>query len=498
MGTNTLLDTDHCGFGLLNTTPIVAVFVPRIEQWAKEKNAPPSWYLMPLSFAAILGGLITLTGTSTNIVVSGLLQSSGQPPLSFFELTPVGLTAACLGLLTIIGLAHAVLPKRQAPASAVFEDTQRFLVSMSLDQRSPLVDKTVEAAGLRHLTGSFLAEIVREDGFVVVPVSPRTVLRPNDLLRFVGRSEAVNQLSQIPGLRSAPAGRENLAEASAHYELVVGTRSPTVGFTLKEIGFRERYGAAVLAIFRGGKRLHEQLGRVPLKLGDTLVVAANDSFAERWGDSDDFLLISKLASHRPPLPVRAWLALTIGAAVVGAVATDVLPLVSAALAGAVITVVGGLIPLRAARKAINGDVILTIAAAFGFANAFRNAGLAKVLSAWLLRRVRHLGPQVLLFCVMGLVTVLKELITNYATIMLVLPMAFEATTALKYNPRPFAIGTALAAASFLTPVGYQTNTMVMGPGGYRYTDYLRLGLPVTAAVYIAAFTLVPRLFPFAG
>ncbi len=286
----------------LNNTPIVAMLLPQVEKWAEDRGRSPSTYLMPLSFAALLGGVVTVIGTSTNIVVSGLLENAGQPPIGFFEITRVGLPIAIVGGVLLVLLAPRLLRVRRSVRQEAEDDTKRFVLDMVVNEAGTLDGKAVEAGGLRHLKGVFLAALDRE-GEVIAPVAPDTILHGGDVLRFVGMADEVLDLQGIRGLSSAE--ETHLVELDTskarYFEAVIGATSPMVGTTLKEIGFRQRYQAAVVAIHRAGQRIDAKLGSVPLRVGDTLLLIADPGFRDRWRDRRDFLLVSSTGGT-PPVP----------------------------------------------------------------------------------------------------------------------------------------------------------------------------------------------------
>lgn len=483
---------------VFNNTPIVAMLVPQVERWASRHRRSVSALLMPLSFAAVLGGVVTLMGTATNVVVSGLLEAEGMEPLGFFEITRVGLPVAVLGLVALVVSAPRLLPERRSAEEQVLAGFRDFTVAMTVAPGGPLVGRTVDGAGLRHLHGVFLARIEHE-GNPVVPVAPDRRLAAGDVLHFVGRVEDVKDLSQIPGLTPAEAPQvEGLGtDRASYFQAVVGPSSPAVGRSIREFGFRGRYQAAVVAIHRAGERIHAKLGDVVLRPGDTLLVAADPGWGRRWGDRHDFLLVSPLGDVEPvPAGRRPWALVVVVAAMVVTVAAGWLPLVTAALLAAALVVLLGFVTVAEARRSVDLDVLVTIAAAFGLAAAMQTSGLAATLGDGLVSAMGPLGPVGVLAGVVVATTILKELVTNNAAVLIVLPIALATAAELSLEPRGFALAVAVAAATpFLTPIGYQTNLMVYGPGGYRFGDYLRLGTPLTILVIVLILALVPVFWP---
>lgn len=480
----------------LNNTPIVAMMAPQVSGWARRNGISPARFLMPLSFASMLGGVITLIGTSTNVIVSGLLETSGQAPFRMFDLTPVGLPVALAGLAVLIVATPWLLPDREPALRRVEQEIREFVVYMRVVPGGALDGQSVEKAGLRHLQGVFLVEIERERD-VIAPVAPHMTLHGGDRLTFVGSVGDVLDLHRIRGLASTEQQHLLSFDSPDHTfsEAVLGEASFLVGKTLKQAEFRSRYQAAVVAIHRAGGRVKGKLGEVRLKVGDTLLLLSDPGFADRWRERRDFLLVSRLGGSPPMATKKAlWVGL-IGLGIVVVAGAGLLPILHAALGGAVALILLRVLSAREARAAIDLDVVVMIAASFGLGMAMASSGLAAAISDLLVYGFGRWGPIGMLLGVVLATVVLTELVTNNAAAVLVFPIAVATAVAIGADPRVFALAIAVAAsASFLTPIGYQTNTMVYGPGGYRFTDYARLGLPLNVVV-IAMILLVlgPRL-----
>lgn len=482
----------------LNNTPIVAMLTPQVADWAEKRGLAPSRFLMPISFATILGGTITLIGTSTNLVVAGLMEAHGMPPIGMFELSLVGVPIALLGVLAITAFAPHVLPDRRAAREQFEQERREYVIQQQVAVNGPLDGITVDAAGLRQLQGVFLAEVERA-GQVIAPAQPTLVLRGGDRLTFVGRVDMVRDLHMIRGLVSAEQEHTDGLNGSEHtfFEVVVSGASSLVGKTLKETGFRARFQAAVLAIHRAGERVRAKLGTVELREGDTLLVLADRGFRDRWRDSNEFLLISHLGGAPPPSTGQAWLAGGVTAAVVFLAGTGILPILQASILGAIALVLSGVLSLNEAKGAVDLNTLVLIGASFGVGDAIRESGLAAGLGDLVVGSLGSFGPAGVLLGVILATLMLTELITNNAAAVMIFPIALAAAAEIGADPRAFAIAVTVAAsASFLTPIGYQTNTMVYGPGGYRFTDYARLGAPLTLVVIATLMLIVPRFWPF--
>jgi di/tricarboxylate transporter len=488
-----LLVPSAAASAFLNNTPIVAMLVPQVTEWAQRRGRSPSIYLMPLSFAVILGGVITLIGTSTNLVVSGLLQAAGQPPIGMFELTRIGLPVALVGVAALVALAPLVLKERRAAREDLSEDVREFVVGMDVVPGGPLDGQAVEAGGLRHLQGVFLVQLERA-GQLIAPVAPTTVLQGGDRLTFVGKASLVVDLQRTRGLVSSEQKHVARFDTTRHtfVAAVVGAASALVGKTLKEVGFRARYQAAVVAVHRSGQRVDAKLGEVRLKLGDTLLLLTDPGFRDRWRDRSDFLLIAPLGGTPPAASRKAWIVGLVALAIVVGAGSGLLPVLQLSLLGAVALVLLGVLTPGEARGALDLDVLLVIAGAFGLAAAMERSGLAATIADGLTNGFSFLGPVGVLLGVTLATVALTELVTNNAAAALMFPIALRAAADAGAAARPFAIAITIAAScSFLTPIGYQTNTMVYGPGGYRFGDYARLGLPLTILVVTTVVLVVP-------
>jgi di/tricarboxylate transporter len=482
----------------LNNTPIVAMLAPQVADWAEKRNRPASWYLMPISFATILGGTITVIGTSTNLVVSGLMEQAGMKPIGIFEISRVGLPVAIVGVGVLVLFAQRLLPDRRGARQQFEEEIREYVVHMEVVPSGPLDGQTVEAGGLRSLQGVFLAEIDR-GGQVIAPAAPTTLLRGGDRLIFAGRADMIRDLQTMRGL-VADGSHLSSSGASASrtfFEVVVSATSPLVGNTLKEADFRSRYQAAVVAIHRAGERVRSKLGEVRLREGDTLLLVTDPEFGNRWRHRNDFLLVAHLGGHPPVSSRQGILVGLIALAVVVVAGAGILPILQASLLGALALVAARVLTPWEARASIEIDVLLVIASSFGIGAAIEKSGLAAILGDGIVRGFDAWGPLGVLFAVTVGTIFITELITNNAAAVLMFPIAMAAAATVGADPRPFAIAVTIAAsASFLTPIGYQTNTMVYGLGGYRFTDFFRLGLPLTLIVLATIMIFVPLFWHF--
>lgn len=483
--------------GFLNNTPIVAMLTPRLQEWAQERGISPSKVMIPLSYAAITGGMLTLVGTSTNLIVSGLLQTEGYAPLGLFDVTWVGVPAmACVIGYFMLG-GHRLLPDRGESPATVEDELQRGLFELKVAVQSPLIGQSLEEAGLRSIPDAYLVHIRRGDQ--MIQATPRTVVEQGDVLAFTASATAIRQLLQRPGLkRNAPAdGVVDDGQGLPLFEAVVAESSQLVGKTLGEVNFRERYQGVVLGIQRKDEAMQGPIGHTPIRAGDLLFVEADSDFDERWGGSqDEFYLVAPRQDERPaPASWKAPLALAITGAMVLAAATGVVPIVTAAFAAAFLMIITGCLSTAGAQEALNVQVLVVIAAALGLGHAVQATGLARVIADGILSLTAGAGPIAALVAVYVATNLLTELITNNAAAVLMLPVSLSAADSLGVTPEAFAVVVAVAAsASFITPIGYQTNLMVMSPGGYRFSDYARVGWPVSLVVMGVTVAVIALLW----
>jgi di/tricarboxylate transporter len=483
----------------LNNTPVVAMFLPVVGEWCKRARISPSKLYLPLSYAAVLGGCCTLIGTSTNLVVQGLLISAGLPRMGFWTIGAVGLPAAILGILFIVGTSRWLLRDRVA-ASEQHADPREYTVEMLVQPGSPLAGQTIEAAGLRNLPGAYLVEVDR-DGEVIAAVGPEQILRANDRLIFAGVVGSVVELQKIRGLVPATNQVFKLGDTRANrvlVEAVVSNACPLVGNTIRAGRFRTRYDAAVIAVHRNGRRVDRKIGDIELQAGDTLLLETHPRFPELYRDRRDFFLVSPVADSRPRRHERAWIALAIVVAMVVAMSFESrIAVLNSALLAAGLMLLTGCVRGEVARRSIDWGTLVAIGAAFGIGKAMATSGAADFLGDRLIGALQFMGPWGVLAGVYLTTLIFTELVTNNAAAALAFPIARSAAETMGVDFMPFAVVLAVAAsAGFATPLGYQTHLMVYGPGGYRFSDFLRVGIPMDLLVMAVAVGLAPVFFPF--
>lgn len=480
----------------LNNTPVVATMIPAVSQWARRIRVPSSTLMIPLSYASILGGTITLIGTSTNLVVNGQYQAlTGKPGFALFDIAPLGLIVAAAGTLFVVIVAPKLLRIRRSP-DQTFADTRKFTFEVAVAQDGPMVGKTIQQASLRNLERIYLAEIER-DGGVITAVAPEEILRGGDRLVFVGETEAIVDILRINGLvpavGSKPALERHVPERRL-VEAVVAEHCEVVGQTIRDGRFRDLYGAVVLAVARNGEHIRGRLSSIILEPGDLLLLEARPAVVSRLKHSRDFLLMNVL-EHELPDHSHAWISWGILVAIVALATSGVLSMLYAGLFGVAAMLATGCISTTEARRSLDLPVLVTIAASFALGNALEKTGAASFLGNGIVSLAGG-NPWLLLALVYLSVMMLTEMITNNAAAMLMLPVALAVAQRAGLHDVPYVMAVMMAAsASFATPIGYQCNLMVYGPGGYRFSDFLRIGIPMNCLVAAVTIGAIPLIWP---
>jgi len=481
----------------LNNTPVVAMMIPAVSEWARRLQISTSKLMIPLSYAAIAGGTCTLIGTSTNLVTNGLLlEATNHDGIGMFELAWVGVPTVIVVCLFVLLLGQRFLPERLPPMSQ-FDDVRQYTVEMIVQSGSPLVGQTIEQADLRGLPGLYLIEIER-GGDLLPAVSPQETLRDNDRLVFAGVVDSVVDLQKIRGLvpaadqifkLNAPRRERCLVEA------VVSNTCTLVGKSIREGHFRSVYDAVVIAVSRNGEQLRQKLGDIVLRAGDTLLIEAHPSFESRQRNSRDFLLVSQLHDSAPIRHDRAIFALVILVFMVLTATFGILSMLEAALLAAGFMLLAKCTSGRVARRSVDWQVLVVIAAALGLGEAVRATGAAEAVANTLMSI--STVPWIALAMIYLLTVVFTAMISNNAAAVLMFPIALSVADRVGVDFMPFVITIMVAAsASYATPIGYQTNLMVYGPGGYRFIDYIRIGVPITILVGILNIVIVPLIWVF--
>ncbi|MGR2768535.1 SLC13 family permease [Photobacterium ganghwense] len=469
-----------------NNTAVVVSLIGAIK---RNQRHAPSRLLIPLSYTAILGGTLTLIGTSTNLIVNSFVEDAGLPSLGFFAPTAIGIAVLVVGLVILIPLSY-LLPVHEEQG----QDDLPYFLEAKIKADSPLVGKTVAENGLRALRRLFLAEILR-DGKTLAPVCPDTRLQAGDTLLFCGDVESVTTLQEISGLQLF--GQHHL-NGQSMLEVIVSQSAGICGKTLKSAEFREKFDAVVVAIRRGHERLAGGLGNIELRAGDTLVVVPGKTFHEKQRLLNrEFVLVSGLDSSAK-LDGKKSAAVLFGfAAVILASLFDLLPIIKGLAAYLVMLVVSGVISFAELRRRFPVDIVVIVGSALSLAQLMLSSGLSESMGNVLMSAFNGWGIYGGLIAVYFMTLVLTELVTNNAAAALAFPIAYSLALSYGVDPMPFIMAILFgASASFISPYGYQTNLLVYTVGNYRLKDYFRVGLPVSCVYSVVVLTLIPRLFPF--
>ncbi|MEB1806059.1 MAG: SLC13 family permease [Bacillaceae bacterium] len=478
----------------LNNTPIVVMFTPVIRKWCKERNISPSKFLMPLSYATIFGGTLTLIGTSTNLVIHGFLLEKGFDGFSMFQLAVVSLPAGLLGILYMVTIGYKLLPDRKSSEDTFGEDAKEYLSEATVELNSPLIGKTIEEAGLRNLSGLYLIELIR-NGERTTSVPSYKKLLAGDRLIFTGVLTTIVDIQNIKGLKVETGTHlklEDLQNGSASLvEAVVSHQSSLIQKTIKESKFRSIYGAGVVAVHRNDERINDKVGDIKLKAGDTLLLLSNKDFEPRWANSKDFYLLSSLEEPEIVDPKKSIIALTTLLTMILLASFNVLPMFKAAVLAVIVLFLTKTITISGAKKYIQFDVLLLIACAIGIGTALDQTGAAAWIADHFIQLTKGAGVIGAIAVVYLLTTVFTEVITNNAAAVLMVPISLAIATQLAVDPMAFFVAIAIAAsASFATPIGYQANLIVYGPGGYRFSDFLKIGIPLNILYMIVTVIIV--------
>lgn len=486
----------------INNTAAVAVFIPLVLGLCRSHGGQPGRFLMPISFAAQVGGTCTLIGTSTNILVADIAYRSGRPPFSMFEFTMLGLWFAGVGVVYLLIAPRFLLPRREGPdAEPLVERYQlgSFLTELEVTENSTYAGRTLADADLERELDIEVLEIVREDSPLWLP-GPEEVLVPGDLLLVRGPMKELLKARSLAGLKF----RRDLAPDKARLEggdvvlveAVVPPGSRLVGRSLKETEFRRRHRSQVLAIRHHDQLKASKVGKIPLSIGDVLLLQGHRAELDRMRGGPELILMEEVEPHIPKLR-PALTALAVLAGVVSLAALEMAPILVTAMAGCFALVLSRTLTIEQVYEAIDWKVIFLLAGVIPLGIALETTGAAPLLAEGILRYLGEYGPHAVLAAVYVVTLVLTAMMSNNATAAVISPLAIALALKMGISPRPFLVAVMFAASnSFMTPVGYQTNAMVLGPGRYRFTDFTRLGAPLNLIFLFMAVLLIPIFFPF--
>lgn len=480
----------------INNTPIVAMLLGEIRHWCRNHLIKPSKLLIPLSYAAIFGGMITLIGTSTNLIVHGLMLDAGMDGFSVFSLTIVGLPAAILGCMYMMTIGQRILPERDAVDNQ--QDSKEYLVEMLVEPESPIVGKTIKQANLRSLRGLYLFEIVRE-GKNITPVSSHEVIQANDQLIFTGQASSVLDLYHIAGLKHTIGKTlklEDIRRDNARIiEAVVPGHSSLVGKSIKQSQFRGKFDAVVLAVNRKNERVKGKVGDIMVKPGDTFLILAGKDFFERSKYTKEFYVMSSNETSLTLSPMKSVLSVGVMLIMILLAAFNITSIFEAALLAVIALYLFKCVTLEDARKYIHMDILILIACSLGIGYAVEKTGTAGWIADSIIQLAGNQNIVISLILVYLMTNIITELITNSAAAVIMFPIALETAARLQIEPLAFIIAITIAAsAAFASPIGYQTHLLVYGPGGYRFADFLRVGIPLNILYLIVTILIVSFIY----
>lgn len=481
----------------INDTAVVALFMPVVIQVARESNISPSKLLMPLSFGALMGGVCTLIGTSTNILVSGIVAEQGLEPFGMFEMTPAGIWFLAAGVLYMVVLGQFIIPSRKSNLAVVDEfDMGHYLAEIRLLHNSKSVGTTVENCPLVKDLDIEILQVIRSDGRVEFPM-PYTELLEGDVLKVRCDVGKVKKLANREGIKVKGDYGELEGNEIFLYETLVGPNSPFVGKSLAEIQFKDTYrGASVLAIRSRKSIIHEKIGHTKLRSGDILLVRSEQSVIRRLRKNQNLLLISEYEQGKVDYKKIAFTLLVVSGVMLVA-AMEWMPIVLTAAIGVVILIISGMIKPEEAYKSIEWKVLFMLAGVLSMGVALQKTGAADLLSDYIINTLGDYGPQVVLSFFFLLSFSLTNVMSNNATAALLAPIAIVSAQAMGVNTRPFLMAITFAASlSFMTPIGYQTNTMIFAPGNYKFRDFLKVGTPLNLLLWLLATWMLPKIYPF--
>ena len=490
--------------GFINNTAVVAIFLPIIEDWCKKRGVSPSKLLMPLSFVTILGGMITVIGTSTNVLASGVAKDLGYEEFSLFQFTKLGIVTFLIGLAYMAFIAPRLLPnRRNLNNDIVSEDygLEDYVTEIIVKPNSKLIGKTLRSAQLRRDFSVDILEIVRDGARLPQPIGSRQILA-DDLLMVRGKTEDVlkirteQDLDLLPDIKFNPQNLEQeLSSASEGVaEVLILSNSRLIGTTLKNIKFRQRYNLTVLAIRRGEELIRDRLNNTSLRFGDLLLVRGDKQSLLGLQTTRELLVIEQ----KEPEAIRrdkAWIAIAIIIGVILLAAFDILPILVSALAGVVLMIVTGVLKPGELYGAVRWDVIFLLAGLIPLGTAMENSGATQWLADNLMAVGGNLNGYWILLFFFVVTSLLTEILSNNASVVLLIPIAVKVAESLDLNPVAMMFAVTFAASnSFMTPIGYQTNTMVYSPGGYKFSDFFRVGAPLNLLMAIVTPLLIVGLY----
>jgi di/tricarboxylate transporter len=489
----------------VNNTPIVVVFLPIVVALSQRSDLKASRLLIPLSFASILGGTCTLTGTSTNLIIDGAAQDvfsergEAYQPFTMFEVSKLGLIYAGIGFVYMLTLGRRWLPQRESLQEAVFEKKKRhFLTQVMVEEDSPLVGQTVIETLVKEFPEARILE-VRRGGAVLTDPLDQLVIEARDRIRLTVHGASFEDFKKTGGLQFPAQRHLHVAEMETQQlqlmEGVIGPESPLVGKTLRELRFRQRYGVLILAIYRKGVDLRQRLERVRLRVGDTLLLEGTVEGMKHLSEAHDFLIMDQLPTRETKARSKRWVAALIVLGFVLGASLGSAPISGLALFAAVAMLATRCLEPKEAYGAVHWTIIFMIFGMLALGRAMESSGGAQQIADLIERYLGGASPIVILAGVYLMSSVMTELISNNAVAALLTPIVIGVAANLGMDARPFIVAIMFGcSASFATPIGYQTNTYVYGAGGYRFSDFSKVGVPLNVILWIVATLVIPLLW----
>lgn len=482
---------------ILNNTPIVAFMIPYVKDWARRTGYPVSKFLIPLSFATVLGGMITVIGTSTNLVLNGLIEQYHLPILGFRDFFYLGILVTVTGGFYLYYFGYRLLPSNPNEIDALRENLKEYIIETEIGRGSSLVGKTVKEAGLRNLQDVFLVEIIRDDK-VVSPVSPDEVLEEKDSLFFSGNTQSIYHLIREDNGLGVPEDQIDEQEEQFNFvEAVIPANSELIGKRIRDSDFRKKFNASIIAIHRNGKRVPGKVGEMHLAGGDFLLLLAGDH-RENGNVGKDlfFLSVPKKVKSDKSRDLRLLGIGTVALLVAGVV--GVIPLFTACMVILSGLVFFGVLGLPEIRRELDLSLLLILVCSLAIGVALEKSGAAGFVADVLVSSLHTFGPVGALSGLFIVTILLTSLITHAAAVSIVFPIAMAVSQQVGVPYTPFFAAIAFAASgNFMTPIGYQTNLMVFGPGGYTFRDFLRVGTPLTLMYSILCIVFISYFYNLA-
>jgi len=480
----------------INNTPIVALMTPFVFNWGKRNNVSPSKLLIPLSYATIMGGMLTIIGTSTTLVLNGFMMDFGINSLNALDLLLVGGAVCFTGILLISFIGYRLLPNNKDILESFSKNKREYLVETILDDNSPLQGKTVMEAGLRSLKGVYLVEIIRK-GETLSPVEPSEKIEKNDVLIFAGDTDNIVELLNNERGLALPKPADTRNEDKVNIvEAVVGTNSSLVGRTPKQVEFRKRYDAAIVAIHRNGERLSGKIGDIHLSQGDLLLLYSGKNFKDKVDLYRDLFIISQLKEFLRPNRRKVTSFLIVALSAIAMVVFGYFTLFVSLLIIFAIMITLKMISIRDIKNEIDLNMISILVFSLALGQAIIKTGSGDLLAQGILDLTQNLGTIGVLSTLLVITTILTSFITNVGAVSIMFPLAYAVSNNLGIEGMPFYLGIAYAAsAAFITPIGYQTNLIVYGPGGYTFRDFMKIGLPVTIVYLLTVLFMIRMIYP---